>query len=135
MEVAREVRRTARNPSQGSFMRSCLEPFVSKISMDLEIVYYEQENGVLQKVGELLVQTRNGASLEDICRDALRSDSTYVQRRVHVRKLKKWVDFTATSVDTATGRRWKLRGRSVEPPGIPRKAVSCVAAWSHSSRK
>jgi hypothetical protein len=53
-------------------MRSCLEPFVSKISMDLEIVYYEQENGVLQKVGELLVQTRNGASLEDICRDALR---------------------------------------------------------------
>ena len=40
--------------------------------MDLEIVYYEQENGVLQKVGELLVQTRNGASLEDICRDALR---------------------------------------------------------------
>ena len=40
--------------------------------MDMEIVYYEQENGVLQKVGELLVQTRNGASLEDICREALR---------------------------------------------------------------
>ena len=41
-------------------------------SMDMEVVYYEQEDGVLQKVAELMVQTRNGASLEEICRDALK---------------------------------------------------------------
>ena len=39
--------------------------------MDMEIVYYEQESGVLQKVAELLVQTRNGVSLDQICREAL----------------------------------------------------------------
>ena len=43
--------------------------------MDVEIVYYEQEGGVLQKVAELLVQTKNGASLEQICREALLSVS------------------------------------------------------------
>lgn len=40
--------------------------------MDMEIVYYEQEGGVLQKVAELLVQTRNGASLNELCREALK---------------------------------------------------------------
>ena len=43
--------------------------------MDMEIVYYEQESGVLQRVAELLVQTRDGASLEQICREALRKVS------------------------------------------------------------
>lgn len=38
--------------------------------MDLEIVYYEQCDGVLQKVAEMVVQTRN-ASLDTICREAL----------------------------------------------------------------
>lgn len=38
--------------------------------MDMEIVYYEQYDGVLQKVAELVVQTRN-ASLDTICREAL----------------------------------------------------------------
>lgn len=38
--------------------------------MDLEIVYYEQYDGVLQKVAEMVVQTRN-ASLDTICREAL----------------------------------------------------------------
>ena len=39
--------------------------------MDMEIVYYEQDGGVLQKVAEFPVQTRNGASLDQICREAL----------------------------------------------------------------
>lgn len=39
--------------------------------MEMEVVYYEQESGVLQKVAELVVQTRNGASLDLICREAL----------------------------------------------------------------
>ena len=43
--------------------------------MDMEIVYYEQEGGVLLKVAEFSVQTRNGASLEQICRDALQEVS------------------------------------------------------------
>lgn len=38
--------------------------------MDMEVVYYEQYDGVLQKVAELVVQTRN-ASLDTICREAL----------------------------------------------------------------
>lgn len=38
--------------------------------MDIEIVYYEQSSGVLQKVAELVVQTKN-ASLGQICREAL----------------------------------------------------------------
>ena len=38
--------------------------------MELEIVYYEQSEGMLQKAAELVVQTRN-ASLGEICRDAL----------------------------------------------------------------
>ena len=50
----------------------CVCACVCDCSMDMEIVYYEQEGGVLQKVAELMVQTRNGASLEEICRDALR---------------------------------------------------------------
>ena len=50
----------------------CVCVCVFVCSMDVEIVYYEQEGGVLQKVAELLVQTRNGASLEEICRDGLR---------------------------------------------------------------
>lgn len=40
-------------------------------SMDMEIVYYEQDSGVLQKVAEMMVQTKNGASLDQLCREAL----------------------------------------------------------------
>ena len=39
--------------------------------MDVEIVYYEQEDGVLQKVAELVVQTQEEASLGQICKEAL----------------------------------------------------------------
>ena len=39
--------------------------------MDIEIVYYEQEGGVLQKVAELVVQTQKDASLGEICKEAL----------------------------------------------------------------
>ena len=39
--------------------------------MDVEIVYYAQEDGVLQKVAELVVQTRADTSLGEICKDAL----------------------------------------------------------------
>lgn len=47
--------------------------------MDMEIVYYEQEGGVLQKVAEFVVQTRNGASLDELCREALKEVSQYMQ--------------------------------------------------------
>ena len=43
--------------------------------MDIEIVYYEQEGGVLQKVAELVVQTQKDASLGEICKEALQKVS------------------------------------------------------------
>ena len=48
--------------------------------MDVEIVYYEQEDGVLQKVAELVVQTQEGASLGQICKDALQKVGLFVIR-------------------------------------------------------
>ena len=39
--------------------------------MDVEIVYYAQEDGVLQKVAELVVQTQADTSLGEICKEAL----------------------------------------------------------------
>ena len=43
--------------------------------MEMEIVYYEVSCGVLQKVAEIVVQTRD-ATLGDICREALQEVSS-----------------------------------------------------------